>query len=314
MPAATDHPPRILILALHHGATHFRISRTLEKALKRMRPDVNVEVIDALAYCTPWFRAYYDSYEIPLKYWPGLWGFIEGQQFEGDKSGPWWLYRRASRPLRRYIEAFNPQAVVATEVGLGEMAIIHKREFGGRYALVGAQTFAFERPWAQPEVELFISHPGAPAEDLKEMGVPADKILECGVLVDPEFAPSPDRPALRERLGLHIDLPAFLVNFGGSGKTRPQEVVDELKKVERPFQVVFIARKNEALRQELESLTSGIDHVKVLGWVDNMHEWMAASDMLLAAPVAESSPSRSTADCPCSSLTLHPATSSASAR
>jgi processive 1,2-diacylglycerol beta-glucosyltransferase len=282
MPAATDHPPRILILALHHGATHFRISRTLEKALKRMRPDVNVEVIDALAYCTPWFRAYYDSYEIPLKYWPGLWGFIEGQQFEGDKSGPWWLYRRASRPLRRYIEAFNPQAVVATEVGLGEMAIIHKREFGGRYALVGAQTFAFERPWAQPEVELFISHPGAPAEDLKEMGVPADKILECGVLVDPEFAPSPDRPALRERLGLHIDLPAFLVNFGGSGKTRPQEVVDELKKVERPFQVVFIARKNEALRQELESLTSGIDHVKVLGWVDNMHEWMAASDMLLS--------------------------------
>ena len=259
-----------------------RLSRALEKALLKLRPTLKVEVVDALKYCTPWFRAYYNSYEIPLKYWPGLWDLIESQQFEGETSGPWWLYRRGTRPLRRYIEAFAPDVVVATEVGLGEIAIIHKRDYGARYFLIGAQTFSFERPWAQPEVNLFISHPGEVARQIRSMGVPAEKILECGVLVDPAFVPSTDRPALRARLGLADDLPVFLVNFGGSGKGRPREVVSELRQVQKPFQAVFIGRKNEALRQELLELTSGMAQVLVLGWVDNMHEWMAASDMLLS--------------------------------
>jgi processive 1,2-diacylglycerol beta-glucosyltransferase len=274
--------PRVLILTLHHGATHVRISRALEKALLQLRPNLKVKVVDALEHCTPWFRAYYNSYEIPLKYWPGLWDYIESHQFEGETSGPWWLYRRGARPLRRYIEAFAPDVVVATEVGLGEIAVIHKREFGARYFLVGAQTFTFERPWAQPEVDLFLSHPGEVATQIRNMGVPQEKILECGVLVDPAFVPSPDRPALRARLGLQNDLPVFLVNFGGSGKGRPREVVSELRKVQQPFQVVFIARRNEDLRKELLQLTEGMAHALVLGWVDNMQEWMAASDMLLS--------------------------------
>jgi processive 1,2-diacylglycerol beta-glucosyltransferase len=280
--SADGQRPRVLILALHHGSTHVRIARALEKALLRLRPNLKVEVVDALAHCTPWFRAYYNSYEIPLKYWPGLWNYIESHQFEGETSGPWWLYRRGARPLFRFIEAFAPDVVVATEVGLGEIAVIHKREFGATYSLVGMQTFAYERPWAQPEVDLFLSYPGEVAAQIRSLGVPPEKVLECGVLVDPAFEPSADRPALRLRLGLQDDLPVFLVNFGGSGKGKPREVVSELRKVQQPFQVVFIARRDERLRKELLRLTAGMAHARVLGWVDNMPEWMAAADLLLS--------------------------------
>ncbi len=152
--------PRVLILTLHHGSTHVRISRALEKGLLHLRPNLKVEVVDALAHCAPWFRAYYNSYEIPLKYWPGLWDYIERHQFEGETSGPWWLYRLGARPLVRFIEAFAPDVVVATEVGLGEIAVIHKRETGAQYSLVAMGTFSYERPWAQPEVDLFVSYPG----------------------------------------------------------------------------------------------------------------------------------------------------------
>ncbi|MFZ0960287.1 MAG: glycosyltransferase [Terriglobia bacterium] len=280
--SANSRLPRVLILTLHHGSTHVRLARALEQALLRLRPNLTVEVVDALAHCTPWFRAYYNAYELPLRYWPSLWDFIESRQHEGETSGPWWLYRRGARPLFRYIEAFAPDVVVATEVGLGEIAVIHKREFGVKYALVGMQTFSFERPWAQPEVHLFLAHPGEAAAQIKSLGVPAEKILECGAMVDPAFVPSPDRPALRARLGLRDDLPVFLVNFGGSGKGRPREVVSELRQVQQPFQVVFIARRDERLRQELLRLTAGMPHARVLAWVDNMHEWMAAADVLLS--------------------------------
>jgi len=274
--------PRVLILTLHHGSTHVRLSRAIEKALLQLRPNLTVEVVDALAHCRPWFRAYYNAYEIPLKYWPGFWGYVESHQFEGETTGPWWFYRMGARPLFRYIQAFAPDVVAATEVGLGEIAIIHKRDTGARYSLVGIETFAFERPWAKPEVDLFVSYPGEVAAQVRNLGVPPEKILECGVPVDPVFGSCSNRPALRERLGFPQDLPVLLVNFGGSGKRKPREVVSELQKVEEPFQVVFISRGDKGLREELVRLTAGMAHARILSWVDNMHEWMAAADLLVS--------------------------------
>jgi len=277
-----DPTPKILILAVHHGATHIRIARVMEKALRQARPNIQVEVIDALAYCRSWFRAYYNAFEIPLRYWPGLWERIETQQFRGKSTGPMWLYRSGAQPLFRLIEAFAPQAVVATEVGLCEMAALHKRQTRAAYGLVGIGALDFERPWAQPEVDLFISSPGDVSRQLKSAGVTAEKIVECGLPVDPAFTPCSDRAALRARLGLEESLPAVLVNFGGSGKMKPGHVAGELRRIQKPFQAVFIARRDEKLRAELNHLTDGMPHARVLGWVENMHEWMAAADLLVS--------------------------------
>jgi processive 1,2-diacylglycerol beta-glucosyltransferase len=274
--------PRILILTVRHGSTHVRMAQALAQALTQLRPGLKVEVIDTLAHCTGWFRAYYNSYEIPLKYCPSLWDFIESRQFDGDTTGPWWLYRRGAAPLFRFIDAFQPDVVAATEVGLGEMAVLHKRERKAQYSLVGMGTFVFERPWAQPEVDLFLSFPGEVSGQLRSLGVPPEKIVECGVPVDPAFGRSLDRPAVRARLGLERDLPVLLVNFGGSGTAKPREVVNALHKIRQPFQVVFMARRDEKLREELLRLSAGMAHAQVLTWVDNMHEWMGAADLLLS--------------------------------
>ena len=194
-------PSRILILAVHHGSTHIQIARVVEKALRQLRPNAHVEIIDALAHCHRWFRAYYDAFEIPLKYWPALWERIETRQYHGKSTGPLWLYRWGAHPLFRFIDAFAPHVVVATEVGLGEMAALHKRQTQSAYSLVGIGTLDFERPWAQPEVNLFISSPGEVANQLKTAGVAQERIVECGMPVDPVFAPCADRAALARAPG-----------------------------------------------------------------------------------------------------------------
>ena len=133
-----------------------------------------------------------------------------------------------------------------------------------------------------PEVDLFISSPGEVADQLKNVGVAAERIVECGMPVDPVFKPCADRLALRARLGMNNDLPALLVNFGGSGKMKPAQVVGELRQIQQPLQVLFIARRDEKLRQELLRLTAGMPHVRILGWVNNMQEWMGAADILIS--------------------------------
>jgi processive 1,2-diacylglycerol beta-glucosyltransferase len=159
---------------------------------------------------------------------------------------------------------------------------MHKREAKARYSLIGVGALDFERPWAQPEVDLFISSPADVAAQLKRVGVAPEKIVECGMPVDPAFAPCADKPAVRARLGLEINLPTLLVNFGGSGKMKPRQVVEQLRQVPRPFQVVFIARRDEKLRAELRRLSAFMPHAHVLAWVDNMPEWMAAADLLVS--------------------------------
>jgi glycosyltransferase involved in cell wall biosynthesis len=274
--------PRVLILTVHHGSSHVRVARALEQALLQLRADIKVEVVDALAHCAAWFRAYYNSFEIPLKYWPGLWEYIENRQHYGDSTSPGWLYRWGARGLFRFMKAFAPDVVIATEVGLGEFAILHKRHLKAPYFLVGVGALDFDRPWAQPELDLFITAPGEIARQAKSAGIPPEKILECGTPVNPAFSLCPDKPTVRERLGLERNLPVLLVNFGGTGKRKPRQVLSELRRIQRPVQTVFISRHDERLRKELLRLSTGIPHARVLTWVDNMHEWMAAADLLVS--------------------------------
>jgi processive 1,2-diacylglycerol beta-glucosyltransferase len=49
---------------------------------------------------------------------------------------------------------------------------------------------------------------------------------------------------------------------------------------------VLIAGRNERLRRRLESLAHGSTNLRTCGWVNNMHEWMAAADLVITKPGA----------------------------
>lgn len=277
--------PRILILTISHGAAHERVANALRKALRQLEPSLTVEIIDALKHCAPWFRLYYDSYEVPLKYWPALWGWIENLQHGSTATGPRWLYRMGGQPLFHWIRDFDPDIVIATEVGTCELAAMLKRESHGCFRLVGATAGVdVDRAWAQPEVHLYPIMPGDVAAQLEAAGVGRDRILPCGLPLDPAFGSLPDQATARRQLGLESDSPIVLVLFGGTGYGRPRRMLAELMKVAQPFRAVFIAGKSRRLEQQLRRELSGQPRHRILGWVDNMHEWMAAADLLLSKP------------------------------
>jgi processive 1,2-diacylglycerol beta-glucosyltransferase len=276
--------PRILILTVSHGASHRRASEALRAALVAERPDAVVEIADALEHCAGWFRAYYNSYEIPLKYWPGLWARIEARQHRAAATGPGWLYRLGARPLARFIRAFQPDALVATEVGVCELAALAKRSAGASFRLVGLVLMDFNRAWVQPEVDLYPSVPGEMAEELKAAGVPPAKILPCGLPIASAFTSLPERAAVRARLEVRSDVPLILVLFGGTGHGRPRAILEQLRKVEQPLQAAFVTGRNRRLEEETRRLCQDLPQFHTLGWVNNIQEWMAAADLLISKP------------------------------
>ncbi len=276
--------PNILILSLPHGAAHQRAARALRAAFKTLRPDARVEVIDTLQHCTSWFRAYYNSYLIPLTLWPGLWRWIESQQHRADSTGPGWVYRHGARPLFRYICEFAPDVLIATEVGTCELAALCKRETGVKFLLVGLELMDFNRAWIQPEVDLFLTtHPDLAAELVAE-GADSARVVTTGQPIDPAFASLPDRNAAREKLGIKPDALQILILFGGTGHGNPERILTELNKVRHSIEIVMVTGRNHRLETRLRKRYGDMPHVHVLGWVDNMQEWMVASDLMVSKP------------------------------
>jgi processive 1,2-diacylglycerol beta-glucosyltransferase len=275
---------KILILTLPHGAAHQRAAKALRAALLEIQPGIVVEVVDALGRCRAWFRTYYNSYQIPLCYWPGLWGWVESFQHQSQSTGLGWLYRWGAKPLFRFIRDFNPDVVVATEVGLCELASLHKRTSQARFRLAGLELMDFNRAWVQPEVDLFLCTHQDLAAELVAAGAPSSKVVTPGQPIDPIFSRLPERAGLRTRLGLASDSPVLLILFGGAGFGNPRVILSELGKLQSPLQVVVITGRNARMEKQARALCGGIPRSKVLGWVDNMHEWMVAADLMVSKP------------------------------
>jgi processive 1,2-diacylglycerol beta-glucosyltransferase len=284
MEAQRTSKPRILILTVAHGAAHRKASQALGNALLKINPSLIVQVEDALEHCTPWFRAYYDSYLIPLKFWPALWGWIESVQQQSQSTGPGWFYRWGAQPLFRFIRSFGADVVVATEVGMCELAVIMKRETRMGFYLVALELMDFNRAWIQPEVDLYLTTHADLAAELESAGAPSEKVVTCGQPIDLAFAAMPERDKTRARLAVEPSVPLLLILFGGTGFGRPLEILRELRKVRQPLQVVFITGRNPRLEKRVRDACGNLPRHRVLGWVDNMQEWMVAADLLVSKP------------------------------
>ena len=276
--------PKILILFVAQGAAHQRAAKALRKAMLDLRPDAQVEVIDILQHCTPWFRIYYNSYLIILKLWPGLWRRIEKIQHQSSSTTPGWIYQQGARPLFRYVRDFAPGLVVATEVGTCELAALCKRREKVPFLLVAVELMDFNRAWIQPEVDLWLTTHVDLAAELVAAGAPPSQVVTTGQPIDPVFARLPDRESARRRLGIKPDALQLLVLLGGTGLGDPNRILPEILKIQHPLEIVIITGRNQRLESHLRTRFAGFPRVRVLGWVDNIQDWMVASDLMVSKP------------------------------
>lgn len=96
-----------------------------------------------------------------------------------------------------------------------------------------------------------------------------------------------DKPSLRRQLGLDTDSPVVLVVGGGDGMGGIVDIAKqlggELSKSGMTSQMVVVCGNNKDAKQQLDSVTWGEGvTVNVQGFVNNMDEWMKASDLLVS--------------------------------
>jgi 1,2-diacylglycerol 3-beta-galactosyltransferase len=131
-----------------------------------------------------------------------------------------------------------------------------------------------------------VTHCLVPTEEVRlcarASGLPAERVLKTGLPVSARFARAAeeDRPAVRQRLGLETDLPAVLLVNGAEGVGAPYRLCQAIAESGVQAQLVVIAGRNVRLKTLLMATEWPLP-VRSEGFVDNMHEWMRAADLLV---------------------------------
>jgi processive 1,2-diacylglycerol beta-glucosyltransferase len=280
---------RIAILTLGVGAGHLRASQAIHLALHDGADDVEARTLDMLNLAEPWFlRLYAYPQWLMVRRAPSLLRKLIDwrRRKQLRKTLPDWLYRHGCHGVLARLRAFRPHLVIATEMGAARVAGLGRREGWFDAPILAVQTdFCARLPWAQNEIDVHCVGSEKAKSQLISWGVSANRIVNCGVPIDPAFALTFDRTEVRRALGLHPARPVVLLMGGGVRPAPLDSIARSLELCRQPVQVLAVAGKDRDMHVRLEALRGQLAlDLHVFGWSDSIPELMAASDLLITRP------------------------------
>ena len=134
--------------------------------------------------------------------------------------------------------------------------------------------------WAAPGIDLhLVIHPES-IEEVREVAGAESDVRAVHGLTRPEFASPCDPRAARAALGLPADGKVVLVSGGGWGVGDLESAVDTALGLDIAVAACLCGR-NDELRTRLLARYRDEERVRVVGFTEQMSEWLAAGDALV---------------------------------
>lgn len=282
---------KIVILSVSAGFGHMRAATAMKSALRSSDPGIEVTILDTFKYTSPlWEKVVNNFYMEIIKVSPSLYGYIysrseKGQPLSGyaKKEFNLLLSKFAAAKLSEFINDYEPDAVICTHpFPLGVLSTVCKKR-GSKYLTVGTITDYTVHPcWVFPETDLYLVGHEKLIDDLVGYGIPVKKIYATGIPIDPAFLSS-DNGGLFAELNMDPNLPTILVMGGGLGLGPLTEAVLELGSLEKQCQLLVVAGNNALLKEKIDLMASSFQNrVCALGYVNNVHQLMSISDIMVS--------------------------------
>lgn len=284
---------RVLIPTVTAGAGHLQAALALEEAWRALRPDDELRRVDVLDY-TPrlYRRIYVKGYLKLIEHAPELYAMVFKKTDNPLRIRELTRFRRQSSRVTaarfvKEISAFNPRVVLAPHYFpleiIGGMAQRRRGKALDPFVVCVITDFEAHALWMEPCVDLYCVAAPETRARLLARGAGDDSVLVTGIPIAARFREKIDAAAVRQAVGVANDQPTLLVLSGGFGTGPVAEILRELDRIERSIQVIVVCGRNEPLRRKLAALKTRHD-TRVLGFVTNMHELMAISDLVLTKP------------------------------
>lgn len=278
---------RIAVLYASVGTGHKTAALSLTKWFKLEYPDCEVLCIDTLAYALPLVKGFMTrSYLEMVKRVPRLWGyFYDSTDTPEAKDGFLGTLNDMTErlnliKLKRNLLDFAPSAVLFTHFfGAGPLAEALSPDIPVFYVNTDFLSHVFHR---NPAFSGWYVGSREALYQYWSDGIDG-RVAFTGIPIDPVFAFPPSRREARKRLGLSCEEKSILVMSGGIGVGPMEEVLESLSQA-KDLHVTAITGINAALFRNLRQAYKGFPRMRILGFVNNIADHYAASDLIIMKP------------------------------
>lgn len=275
---------KVLVIYATAGAGHRKAAEAVYNGLQS-RPDWNISLVDSLDYTSSFYKQLYSAtYTFLITRIPWLWGIIFRILDWGWVRPLVLLVRRGQnclngQALEKFLEKEQFDYIVSTHFFPNEVTSHLKQRGRIKSKIIAIITdYDVHSIWLAKGIDHYCGACEFTVAKFRELGIPADKALLTGIPTDAKFAAVHDVPALKRQLGLRDNVLTVLVATGSFGIGPIEEIIDQLSGI----QVVVVCGHNKQLYQRLSQKQQGL--VKIFGLVNNMHELMAVSDVMITKP------------------------------
>jgi UDP-N-acetylglucosamine:LPS N-acetylglucosamine transferase len=200
------------------------------------------------------------------------------------------FYKRTVTYVSGLFQRWCPHVVVSVHPLTQHMFARVLKELGlaERIPLVTVVTdpyYGFWKGWACDDVTLYLVASEGARQQLIDYGISPGRIKISGMPVHPKFSFPDEQAARLARTALGLDPEKFTVflNAGWEGGGNIPHIFRELVRGELDVQAIFLAGKNEALKNEAELLAAEAKFpIKVIGYSDEVEQLLHAANVMIS--------------------------------
>ncbi|MBU1870278.1 MAG: glycosyltransferase, partial [Candidatus Omnitrophica bacterium] len=223
-----------------------------------------------------------------IKRTPQIWNYLYDnpsvvKNLEKIKAS---IHKFNSPKLKNLFEKFKPDAVLCSQAFPCGMCADYKKTYNVNTPLVAVLTdYVPHSFWLYDAVNYYIT----PSDDvtlrLMQKGVELSKIKSLGIPFDQKFIEPQDKEKLLQKLRLKPDALTILLMGGGQGLGPIKTIISSLEKINYPLQEIVVTGTNKKLYKSLKRKVKKLKKdIQLLSYSNNIHELMAASDLIISKP------------------------------
>jgi processive 1,2-diacylglycerol beta-glucosyltransferase len=282
---------KILILSGDYGDGHKQAARALREASLASHPDIEVEIVDFMAWTHPHLHSVGKYFYLQLvKNFPVFYGYLF-QHTRNDTTMSYVFKKIRSFSLSRMVkllEDVQPDVIVSTFPSAAAAISILKAKGLTTVPTVTIMTDHTDHSyWLHPYTDQYLVGSEHVSQLLqREHGIAESDISVTGIPIRSHFCLEYDQARLKEKHGLSTELPIVMVMGGGLGMIG-KEFIQLLQSDALPksIQFVIVCGHNHKLKQKLtEELKDSKHPIVLTGYIQHVHEIMAVSDLIVTKP------------------------------
>jgi len=277
---------KIIITYASCGAGHLRAAQALYHYFKENSSGQDIEIVDILEKTQPFFKnSYRYGYPFLVNHALWLWGFAfwitRVKYLKAITRGITSLINRLNNTdFADFLIRSQPDFVISTHFLPSEITAYLKKIKRLKSRLVTVITdFGVHPFWIADDTDMYIAASVFTKEQLIRQGVGEGKIKVLGIPIEASFLKQYDKGALFKRFDLEPDKFTVLIVTGSFGIGEIEKAVELLY---QEAQILVVCARNQVLYASLKK--KGYPGLKVFGFIDNIQELMAVSDIIIAKP------------------------------